>query len=65
MDMITLIEMKLNKKAILNFQPIQAGDVLESFADIEYSKEKLNYLPKTDIIEGIPKMIDWYLKYYE
>ncbi len=65
MDMIKLIEENLNKKAILNFQPIQAGDVIESFADIEYSKEKLNYLPTTDINEGIPKMIDWYLKYYE
>ena len=64
MDMINLIEKNLKKKAILNFQPIQAGDVLESFADIEYSREKLNYLPTTDINEGIPKMIDWYLKYY-
>ena len=65
MDMIRLIEKSLDKKAIIDFQPIQPGDVLESFADIEYSKQKLNYKPYTDISKGIPKMIDWYRNYYE
>jgi len=63
--MIGLIEKKLNKKAIIDFQPMQPGDVLESFANIDYSKQKLGYEPTTDISDGIPKMIDWYKKYYE
>ena len=65
MNMIGLIEKKLNKKAIIDFQPMQPGDVLESFANIDYSKQKLGYEPTTDISDGIPKMIDWYKKYYE
>jgi len=63
MDAISIIEKELNKKAIIDFQPMQPGDVQESFADIDYSIEKLNYKPKTTIDIGIPKFIEWYKKY--
>ena len=63
MDMITIIETNLGKKADIDFQSIKAGDVVESFADINKSIEKLDYNPKIDIEQGIPKFIDWY-KYY-
>ena len=65
MDMISIIEDNLNNKAIIDFQPIQPGDVIESFADIDYSKEKLGFFPKTSIKDGIPKFIDWYKEYYD
>ena len=63
MDMIKIIETNLNKKAHIDFQPIQPGDLLESFADIEKSIEKLDYNPKIDIESGIPLFIDWYNSY--
>ena len=63
MDMLGIIEECIGKKAEIDFQPIQPGDVLESFADIEKSTKLLNYNPTTDIQEGIPQFIDWY-KYY-
>jgi len=64
MDMIEIIENSLNKKAVIDFLPMQAGDVVETFADISYSIEKLNYKPKTSINFGIPKLVDWYKEYY-
>ena len=42
---------------------MQAGDVKETYADIEYSRMKLNYNPKTSLEDGIHKFIKWY-KYY-
>jgi len=63
MDMIGLIEKKLNKKAIIEYKPMQPGDVRETFADIEHSTKRLNYSPNTTIEKGIPKFIDWYLGY--
>ncbi len=60
LDMIKILERKLGKKAIINFEKMQPGDVKESFADIEKSKEKLIYSPKTSIEKGIPKFVDWY-----
>jgi len=63
MDMIHLIEDYLGKKAIIVFADKQPGDVKKTFADINYSAHKLNYNPKTQISEGIPKFIEWYKSY--
>ena len=64
MDMISFIEMELDKKAIIDYKPMQLGDVYESHADIKYSSKKLDYYPKISIKVGIPIFIDWYKKYY-
>ena len=63
MDMIRIIEKCLGKKAEIDFQPIQPGDIPESFADIEKSTKMLGYKPVTDIKDGIPNFIDWYNQY--
>ena len=62
MDMIYLIENELGKEAEINFEPMQPGDVVESFANIDKSKELLGYSPKTNIDEGIHNFISWFLK---
>ena len=64
LDFIKTIENELNKKAIINFQPMQSGDVKETYADISESEEKLGFKPKISIDEGIPKFIRWYKSYY-
>lgn len=63
MDMILLIEKGLGKKAIIDFKPIQLGDVKESFADIELSNNKLGYKPRITIKKGIPRFLKWYKNY--
>jgi UDP-glucuronate 4-epimerase len=64
MDVIKVIEKNLNKKAIIDFLPMQAGDVTESFADIDKAKTMLKYKPKTNIDKGIKKFVNWYLDYF-
>ena len=63
MDMIALIEQSLGKKVEMNLMDIQPGDVKKTFADIEYSRDKLGYEPTTSITEGIPAFIRWYGEY--
>ena len=63
MEMVGLIEVEIGKKTVIQFEGMQPGDVKRTFADIEHSKQKLNYMPTTKIVEGIPKFIDWYLTY--
>jgi UDP-glucuronate 4-epimerase len=63
MDMISIIEKELGKKAEIDFQPMQPGDVKESFADIKISEEKLGYHPNTNIETGIVNFINWYKSY--
>ena len=60
---ISIIEKKLGKKAIVRYVDIQPGDVKASLADIHSSQKKLNYKSMTSIEEGIPLFIDWYLGY--
>ena len=63
MDMIALIEQNLGKKAEIIFKSMQPGDLEKTFADIEYTRDKLNYNPKTTLKEGIPRFIEWYESY--
>ena len=65
MDMISHIEKGLEKEAKINFMDIQPGDVEKTFANIDYTKAKLNYNPKISIQEGIPKFIEWYKLYHK
>tara|TARA_B100001250_G_scaffold32052_1_gene26215 strand:+ start:5662 stop:6615 length:954 start_codon:yes stop_codon:yes gene_type:complete len=64
MDVIKLIEDALRLKALINFKPIQPGDVLETYANIEHSQQKLNYQPKINIDQGIQYFTDWFRSYY-
>jgi UDP-glucuronate 4-epimerase len=59
-SLIEAIEHHLGKKAVIEFKPMQPGDVLETCADIEKSKTLLRYSPSTSLSEGIGKFIEWY-----
>ena len=63
MYMIELIEKNIGNKANINLQPMQPGDVPESFADIGKSVEMLGYNPETNIDKGIKYLVDWYREY--
>jgi UDP-glucuronate 4-epimerase len=63
MDFIHEIERNCVKKAIMNFLPLQPGDVPETVADIEKLR-KLGYDPATNIDVGIKNFIEWYRSYY-
>jgi UDP-glucuronate 4-epimerase len=57
---INLIENALGKKAVIEFAPRHPADVTATWADIEKSKDKLQWHPKTTIEEGIRKTVQWY-----
>lgn len=60
MYVINLIEDALGKKAVMKFLPRHPADVFATWADIEKSRNKLSWYPKTTIEEGIKKTIQWY-----
>ena len=63
LEVIQIIEENIGKKADMDMQGMQPGDVEKTFADIEYSREMLGYQPTTPISAGIPKFIDWFREY--
>jgi UDP-glucuronate 4-epimerase len=58
--LIELLERSLGRKAILDRQPPQPGDVPITYANIEKARARLGYDPKVKIEEGIPKFIEWF-----
>jgi UDP-glucuronate 4-epimerase len=58
--LIELIEDSLGKKAIIDRQPAQPGDVPVTYADISKAKQLLGYHPTTKIEQGIPKFVEWF-----
>ena len=65
MRYIEVIEEKLNKKAIIEYLPLQQGDVPDTTASVDKLVEHINYKPSTSIETGIEKFINWYLEYYK
>ncbi len=65
MRFIGVIEAALGKKAEIDFQPMQPGDVQATYADIEASQRDLGFQPSTPIDEGIPKFVAWYRAYHK
>jgi UDP-glucuronate 4-epimerase len=61
---IAVLEKSLGVKAKTNLEPMQPGDVKETYADIAASRRDFGFDPKTSIDEGIPRFVAWYRKYY-
>jgi UDP-glucuronate 4-epimerase len=61
-QMIGLLEDALGKKAIIDYQPPQPGDMPRTHADISKARKLLGYQPTTPIEIGIQKFADWFRK---
>jgi UDP-glucuronate 4-epimerase len=64
MRYIEVIEQCLGRKAHMNMLPLQAGDVPETFADIDDLIADVGYRPATSIEIGVPRFVDWFCGYY-
>lgn len=58
-EMIETIETALGKKAIIDRQPDQPGDVPQTWANIEKAKVILGYTPKTKFRDGLELFVEW------
>lgn len=57
--LISTIESTLGKKAIIEQQPMQPGDVDITFANIGKAQKLLGYQPTTSIEEGLKEFVSW------
>ena len=64
MECIDILEKKLGRKAIRNYQPMQDGDVSETYSDNDLERE-IGFRPNTSIEVGIDRFVDWYLAYHK
>lgn len=63
MSFIETIEKALGKEARKNFLPMQAGDVLSTYADVDDLRNDVGFAPKTPLDQGIARWVDWFREY--
>ena len=60
MELISLIEQNVGRKAKIKWLPSQPGDVAITYADITRARKELHYRPHVAIEDGIKAFVDWY-----
>ena len=64
MDYVQALETALNITAKKNMLEMQAGDVAATWADTQLLHSLTGFQPKTNVVDGVQKFIDWYRSYY-
>jgi UDP-glucuronate 4-epimerase len=64
LDFIATLERVLGRTSIKKMMPMQVGDVVSTYADIEAAQRDFGFKPKTPISEGIPRFVAWYRDYH-
>lgn len=59
-ELIAVIEETVGKKAIIDRQPLQRGDVPVTYADVTRAARDLVYAPTTSVREGVARFWAWY-----
>jgi UDP-glucuronate 4-epimerase len=64
MSFIEVLEAALGKKARKNMLPLQKGDVVATYADVEDLEKVTGFRPRITVEAGIKLFVDWYRGYY-
>jgi len=64
MEFVHAIEDAIGKKAIIDYLPMQPGDVPATYADVSDLIQDTGFKPSTPINQGIQNFVDWYMDYY-
>lgn len=65
LHLIEVLEKALGKTAVKEFLPMQPGDVLTTYADVDDLIADVGFSPKTPIETGVAKFVNWYRDYYQ
>jgi UDP-glucuronate 4-epimerase len=64
LDFITAIERATGRQAVKNFLPMQPGDVIATYAEIDDLTRDVGFSPSIPIEEGMKRFVAWYRGYY-
>ncbi len=64
LEMIETLEALLGKVAVKRFLPMQPGDVLETFADIDDLERDVGFRPSTSLRVGLEHFVRWFREYH-
>ncbi|QWG16992.1 SDR family NAD(P)-dependent oxidoreductase [Bradyrhizobium sediminis] len=65
MHVVSILEKELGRTAIKDMLPMQPGDVMETFADVEDLMRDFGFRPETSIEAGLRDFVAWYRSHYK
>ncbi len=65
MHLIETIEQALGKTTVKNYLPLQPGDVLATYADVDDLTRDVGFKPSTPIEVGVERFVNWYRSYHK
>src|SRR5262249_44807730 len=64
LEVVSLLEEAIGKKAKRELLPMQRGDVTETYADVGDLMRDVDFRPTTPIADGVSRFVDWYRSYH-
>lgn len=64
LDFVDCLEQALGIKARRNMLPMQAGDVIKTWADVSALAQWIGFSPHVEVEEGVAQFVGWYRQYY-
>jgi len=65
MHVVGLLERELGRTAVKELLPMQPGDVVETFADVEDLMRDTGFAPSTPIEHGVHNFVTWYRDHFK
>jgi len=65
LEVVSLLEKAIGKKAKRELLPMQPGDVPATFADVDDLMRDVNFRPSTPIAEGTKRFVEWFRAYHK
>jgi nucleoside-diphosphate-sugar epimerase len=60
LDSLTCLESVMERELVVEYEPKQAGDVRDTYADIRSAQEDLAYRPVVPLRDGLADEVNWY-----
>ena len=65
LDFLDCLESALDMQAQRNLMPLQAGDVIKTWADVSALAEWLDFRPQVSVAAGVKEFVQWYRQFYQ
>jgi UDP-glucuronate 4-epimerase len=65
LDFVDCLEAALGMKAQRNLLPMQAGDVVKTWADVSALADWIGFSPQVEVAAGVEQFVRWYRQYYQ
>jgi UDP-glucuronate 4-epimerase len=65
LDFVGCLESALDRQARRNLMPMQAGDVLKTWADVSALAQWVDFRPQVTLETGVAQFVKWYRHFYQ